>query len=165
MIAFIKVNFLILVILIFTITTRLIFLDQFPIGLTHDELNYIIAAKSLFWTGNFAPGTAPAIIPTNMSNYTVVIAEVPVLFLAPLIGPFNMTLFLSRMMGAILSTTIVLAIFLLTKHLTKNHTIALIAAIVTTINPWSFLLGRTIFESNFFVAFFLCGFLLLIKNH
>lgn len=165
MIAFIKVNFLILIILIFTVTTRLIFLDQFPVGLTHDELNYIIAAKSLFWTGSFPTGTAPAVIPTSMTNYTVVIAEVPTLLLAPLIGPFNMTLFLSRMMGAILSTTIVLAIFLLTKHLTKNRTTALIAAIVTAINPWSFLLGRTIFESNFFVAFFLWGFLVLIKNH
>lgn len=165
MIVFIKVNFLILIILIFTIITRLIFLNQFPVGLTHDELNYIIAAKSLFWTGSFPTGTAPAVIPTSMTNYTVVIAEVPTLLLAPLIGPFNMTLFLSRMMGAILSTTIVLAIFLLTKHLTKNRTTALIAAIATAINPWSFLLGRTIFESNFFVAFFLWGFLVLIKNH
>lgn len=165
MIKFIRINFLLLIILIFTFATRIIFLDQFPIGLTHDELNYIIAAKSLFWTGNFAPGTAPAVIPTNMSNYTVVIAEVPALLLAPLVGSLHTTLFFSRIVGAILSTLIVLGIFLLAKHLTDNRMIALIASIVATINPWSFLMGRTIFESNFFVAFFLWGFLVLIKNY
>lgn len=162
--SFIKTNITLLLILIFTIFIRMVFLDRFPIGITHDELNYIIAAKSLFWTGGFAPGTAPAVISTNMSNYSVVIAEIPALLLAPLIGPFNTTLFLSRIVGSFLSMAIALVIFLLTKHLTRNRTIALIATMMTAINPWSFLMGRTIFESNFFVAFFLWGFLILIKN-
>jgi hypothetical protein len=73
-------------ILLLTFFLRTVLLNQFPIGITHDELNYIIAAKSLFYTGGFAPGSAPAIFPTTMTNLNTNIPEVPGLLLAPLIG-------------------------------------------------------------------------------
>jgi len=160
----IRDNLFLIIILFLSLFLRIIFLNHFPIGMTHDELNYIIAAKSLFWTRNFAPGTAPAVLPTQMSQFTVTIAEVPAFLLALLIGPLETSLFTSRFMGALLSTSIILAVYFLVKKLTGKKLYALICSLLLTINPWSFLTGRTVFEVNFFVAFWLWGFLILLHN-
>lgn len=164
MIKIIQKNLLLIIIIVFSLFFRLLWLDRFPIGITHDELNYIIAAKSIFWTGGFAPGTAPAIFPTNMANFDITIAEIPVLILSPLIGFFSFSLFTSRVVGAIFSVFSVLAVYLIAKHLTNNWRLAMVSSLIMAINPWSILLGRTIFETNFFVAFFLWGFVVLLKN-
>jgi len=157
-------HFVLIGVVAFALFIRLIFLNRFPIGMSHDELNYIIAAKSLFWAHLFPPGTAPAVLPISMSNFTVIIAEVPALILAPLIGIFSSSLFISRVLGAILSVSTVLAVYFIAFHITKKRSVALICALLMSINPWSFLMGRTIFEVNFFVAFFLWGFLVLLKS-
>ncbi|MCL5019948.1 MAG: hypothetical protein M1426_05745 [Patescibacteria group bacterium] len=161
---FVKKNVAILLIVFFSFFIRIVFLDQYPPGITHDELNYVIAAKSLFWGKSFTPGTAPAVLPTAMANYDVVIADVPALILAVTTGPFNNSLLASRILGAILSTFIVLSVFLLTKHFTQSTKISLITSFISAINPWSLLMGRTIFEVNFFDFFFLWGFLVLLYN-
>ncbi|MBI2405580.1 hypothetical protein HYV21_00810 [Candidatus Microgenomates bacterium] len=153
---------MLLLILIFTFLSRLLLLDKFPIGITHDELNYVIAAKSLYWTKNFAPGTAPAVFSTDMTNFSVTIAEVPASILAFFIGPLDTSLFTSRIIGAILNSSIVLAMYFLVKRLINSKLIALLTSLVLAINPWSFLMGRTIFETNFFVAFFLWGSVILL---
>lgn len=158
-------NNLFLIILLFSsLFLKTILLNQFPTGITHDELNYIIAAKSLFWTGNFAPGTAPAVFPTRLAESSVTVAEIPALLLSPLIGPLETSLFTSRVLGALLSTSVILAVYFLVKRLTGKQLYTLICALVLTINPWSFLMGRTVFEVNFFVAFFLWGFLILLHS-
>jgi hypothetical protein len=160
----IKNNLYLLIGLVFVFMLRVIFLNRFPIGITHDELNYIFSAKSLFLTHSFPPGTAPAIFPTKMANFNVTIAEVPTFFLAPFIGPIDFSLFFSRVAGAFLSTAIALVIFLIVRHFTGRRNIAYVCLLLAAINPWAFLMGRTIFEVNFFVAFFLWGFWVLVKN-
>lgn len=158
-------NILVLIaILVFALLIRVILLNRFPIGITHDELNYVIAAKSLFWTNSFSPGTAPAVLHTAMSNFTVTVAEIPALILAPIVGMLSSSLFTSRVVGSILSVMTVLAVYFIALHISKKRNVALICALLMTVNPWSILMGRTIFEVNFFVAFFLWGFLVLIKS-
>ncbi len=139
-------------------------MGNFPIGMTHDELNNIFTARSLFLTHAFAPGTAPAVLPTAMSNFTVTVPEVPVAILTLLIGAFPFSLFAGRLIGAILSVLSILAVYLIALHVTKKRLFAIICALLMSINPWSFLLGRTMAELNFFVVFFLWGFFVLIKS-
>jgi len=155
---------LLFLIIAFTFVSRAAFLDKFPIGITHDELNYIISAKSLFWDKSFAPGTAPSILPTKMSNYTVTVAEVPTFILSAIIGPFPLSLFTGRIVGAILSTITAILLYFLTKRITDNDKAALISSLLFAINPWGFLMGRSIFEVNFYIVFFLLGLLILIKQ-
>lgn len=159
-----KFNYITPTIIVFTLITRIIFLNKFPIGITHDELNYIISAKSLFINKSFAPGTAPALLPTEMKNYTVTVAEVPSLILSPLIGNLPMSLFNARMIGAIFNTITGIALYLLSMEITKSKKTALISLLLFAINPWSFLMGRSVFEVNFYLAFMLLGLLVLIKN-
>jgi len=155
----------VLSIFLFALAIRLAYLGKFPIGITHDELNYIIAAKSLFFTGNFAPGTASAILPVSMGNATVVIAEVPAYILSLLIGWTDSSLFASRVWGAVFSSVTVIVFYFLILELLDNKKVALVSALVMAFNPWSILMGRTAFEVNFFVFFFLSGFLVLLKSH
>jgi hypothetical protein len=63
-----------------------------------------------------------------------------------------------------LSTLTVLAVFIIAKHLTGNKLFALLSAAVMSINPWSFLMGRTVFEVNFYLFFMLWAFILIILN-
>lgn len=150
-----KKHWLLILGLLFVFATRVLLLNKFPIGITHDELNYFIAAKSLLWTHTFAPGTAPAIFPNKLSNFTVTIAEVPAIIFA---------LLPSRYMGAILSVLMAWAVYLLARKLTGSRKTAYISLFLVAINPWSFLMGRTMFEVNFFVTFFLWGFYILLNN-
>jgi len=159
-----KDNIFLVAVLFFAFLVRIIYLGQFPIGMTHDELNNIFAAKSLFWTFSFPPGTAPAILPINMSNFTITIPEVPALFLAPLVGPLQSSMFNARIAGAILSVLSVLAIYFIVLHITKKRIYAQLSMLIMAINPWSILMGRTMCELNFFIAFFLWGFLILINS-
>lgn len=158
-----KKNIFLLLGLVMVFLTRVVLLGQFPTGITHDELNYVIAAKSLFWAGSFAPGTAPALLPTSMSHFNVVIAEVPAMFLSILIGLLPTTLFTARFVAMILGVLTGLAIYLLVEKLTNSKKVALVSLFVYIINPWAYLTGRTIFEVNFFVAFFFWGFWLLLR--
>ena len=159
-----KDNLFLIAVLLFAFFIRVIFLNNFPIGMTHDELNNIFSAKSLFWTHFFAPGTSPAILPTSMSHFTVTVPEVPAIILAVLIGPFPFSMFLGRVVGAVLSVLAILAVYFIALHITKKHSFAQICILLMAINPWSILLGRTMAELNFFVVFFLWGFLVLIRS-
>lgn len=148
---------------IVALVIRVFLLHRFPIGITHDELNYIIAAKSIFYTGGFAPGTASALLPSGLDNLTVVIAEVPAILLTALIGWAENSLFNARIVGAVFSSTSIVVFYFLVKKLFDKR-IALITSLVFAFNPWSILMGRTIFEVNFFVLFFLIGFLVLLHQ-
>lgn len=156
---------LLLILVILNLLSRVVLLEKTPIGITHDELNYIISAKSLFWNKDFAPGTAPAILPTKMANYTVTVAEVPALILSILIGPLPLTLFTARMVGAILNTGVMLLVYFIAKEITQSKKTAITSALIFLINPWSFLMGRSIFETNFYLLFLLSALLILIKNN
>jgi hypothetical protein len=159
-----KDNLFLILVLAFAFFIRVILLDRFPIGMTHDELNNIFTAKSLFYTGSYAPGTAPAVLPSSMAYSTVTVPEVVVSTLSILIGPFPMSLLMGRIVGALLSVSSVLAVYFIALHLTGRRIFAQISMVLMALNPWSILLGRTMAELNFFVAFFLWGFLVLLKS-
>lgn len=159
-----KDNFFLITVLVFAFLLRVILLDKFPIGMTHDELNHIITAKSLFFEHTFVPGTGPAVLPTNMLYSTVTVPEVSSIVLATLIGGIPLSLFTSRIVGALFSVLAIWAVYYIALHITKKRLFAQITILLLAINPWSFLLGRTMAELNFFVAFFLLGFLVLLKS-
>lgn len=154
----------IILIAVLALFLRLVWLGKFPIGITHDELNYIISAKSLFRVSHFAPGTAPAVFPTSMDLFTVTVAEIPSFILALTTGFLKLSLFNSRFIGALFSSLSVVLVYFIVLTLTNVKIYAITSSLVMAVNPWSFLMGRTIFEVNFFVFFFLAGMLVLLKN-
>ncbi len=139
-------------------------MGSYPIGLTHDELNYIISSKSILTTGKFAPGTAPSLLPVSMNHYDVVIAEVPALLMSIFVAPFKFSLLTGRYPSAILAFLTVIVLYKLTDYLFKNKRLAFLVGLAYSLNPWSILTGRTAFEVNYFVFFFFTGLLILLRN-
>ncbi len=155
---------LVIILFVVSFVIRIYRLGSYPIGITHDELNYIIAAKSFFNSFSFAPGTAPAVIPTRMAWSDVVIAEVPVVILSLLIGFLRLSLLNARIWGALMGSINVVLVFLLSEKLFKKRPLSLLSSVIFLINPWSLLMGRTLFEVNFYLFFFLAGFLVLLRT-
>lgn len=150
-----KNTFLILIFLLalFLRTWRL---HLFPISIIHDELNYILNAKSLFYTGQNIPLTASSLLSWGEKNWDVVISEVPSVILAPWIGIMPLTQFNARLPFAFLGSFSVILLFLITKKL-LGEKIAKITAVIFAFNPWSIHFSRMALEVSFASFFFLLG--------
>lgn len=156
-----KVLFLILSIALFL---RIWFLDIFPPSMIHDELNYVMNAKSLYQTGKSIPLTASALFSWGEKDFDVVISEIPSYIIMFLVGPSPLSQFNSRIIYAIFGVLSVLLVYLITKNL-LNEKIANFAALFMAVNPWSIHTSRNALEVTFASFFFLMGtYLLLSKN-
>lgn len=162
----IKSNLYFLLVLLLSLLLRIFWLNNFPISITHDEMEYIMQAKSIFYTGQGIP-TAPlfGILSWGQHVSGNVLAELPSFLIAPLIGPFASSQFLARLPYALLSSFTVIIIYSLFKILTGNKNLALLASLVLAVNPWSIHFGRTSFEFTFSVFFYLTAVYLVARNN
>jgi len=157
-----KITFLLLVVL--SLFLRVLWLDKFPVGMTHDELNYIMNAKSVFNTGENIPWTSSALFSWGEKNFDVVISELPSLIIAPWIGLTRLNQFNARIPYAIVSTFSVVFLFLILRDF-LGEKIAFWAGLTMALNPWSIHFGRTAFEVNFALLFYLVGIYFILKGH
>lgn len=162
----IKNNKVLLLIFVTALFLRTVYLDTFPVAITHDEHEYIMNARSLFYTGENIPFTPLGFLLGSSTEYDQAIAEIPSYILAPLIGPFPESQFLARLPFAIVSSFTVVLIYLIVFTLTNKKSLSLIAALILAFNPWSIHFGRTAFEFNFALFFYLIGiyFLIIFNN-
>jgi 4-amino-4-deoxy-L-arabinose transferase-like glycosyltransferase len=158
-------NFLPLVLIIVLASVlRLLWLDKVPNAIGGDELTYVINAKSLFLTGTDISGTWNPLTGFifQYPAYTLPQAELPYYLLAPIVGATDFSLFTARITYSIISILSVLLIFLIAKELIDRR-VGLIAGFIAAINPWFIYLGRTSYEGNPAIFFFLLALLVLIK--
>lgn len=130
-------------IVIFSAIIRLIFLSVIPSGINNDELHFVMNAKSIFYgftniEGNLNP---------------LKLGEVSSFIFSPIIGPFPSNLFTARLPYALIGCLSVVLIYLITNKLTGNISLAIISALVVSINPWAIYVSRTSFDAP--VAIFL----------
>ena len=130
-------------IVIFSAIIRLVFLNIIPGGINNDELHFVMNAKSIFYGFTNIEGN---LNPQKLS-------EVSSLIFSPIIGPLPTNLFTARLPYALIGSLTVLLIYLITFRLTKNTSLALISALVVSVNPWSIYVSRTSFDAP--VAIFL----------
>ncbi len=150
-------------ILIFALILRLWWLNRLPVGITYDEVEYVLDAKAIYFTGKDISGSwSPLSLITKPVG--VLTAEFPALIISPLIGPLELSLFTARLPYALASVLMVFVLYLIAQELFNSKKVALIAALLLSINPWSFHFGRTAFESPMAILFYLIGLYLLLKN-
>lgn len=161
---FVRANFYLILIFCLALLLRVWWLDIFPIGLTHDEHEYIMQAKSLFYTGQGIP-SAPlfGIFSWGQQGSGNVLAELPSFLIAPIVGPFNSSQFIARLPYAFISSLMTIVVYFIFYALTKKKSLALLASLVLTLNPWSIHFGRTSFELIFAVFFYLVGIYFVVK--
>lgn len=150
-------------ILIFALILRLWWLNKFPVSLTYDEVEYVLDAKAIFYTGRDISGSwSPFSLATKPIG--VLTAELPALLTSPFIGPVTPSLFTARFPYALSSMLLILIVYLISQELLKSKRIALIAALLLSINPWSFHFGRTAFEAPLAILFYLTASCILLKT-
>lgn len=158
-----KIFFLPIIIFLLSFFIRTWQLNLFPVAMVHDELNYVMNAKSLYETGKNIPLTASSLFSWGENNWDVVISEIPSYLVLPWVGPNEMNQFNARVVYALVSSLSVVVLYFIAEKL-LNKEIALFAGIAMALNPWSIHFGRTSLEVNFATFFFLLGILVYLKN-
>ena len=157
-----KDNFFLLLTIILASGLRLIWIDKVPSAVGGDELTYIITAKfmALNWSdaiGNWNP------LSIFIFHYPHEIqAEMSYFLIFPFLKFFAMNIVSVKLIFAILSTSTVPLIYLITYEFFGKKT-AVIASFVAAINPWSVFIGRTSFEVVPEIFFALLSLYILLK--
>ncbi|MFA5026103.1 MAG: glycosyltransferase family 39 protein [Candidatus Shapirobacteria bacterium] len=151
---FLKNNKIIILILILASILRLVLLDRIPTGISNDELHFVLNAKSVFQRFTSLSGAkwSPLsfqTIPDEVSS------ELPFITIAPIVGPLPTNLFTARLPYVIVGVLSIFLIYLITKKLSKNNSVALVSALIAALNPWSIYVNRTSFDAPLALFFFL----------
>lgn len=153
--------FYLLLILIFALGLRLLWLDRVPIAIADDELDYILDAKAIFLDGRDLSGEwSPLSLTTP--PHQVPKAELPALLISPLIGPMKFSLFSARLPYVIWGLVFLIFLFLTAQRVFGKE-VALWVALVTAINPWGFYFSRTAFEAPLALTFYLIALFIIVS--
>lgn len=155
-----KISLSLIFIILLSFLLRFIWLDRVPVGLSNDELDYVLNAKALFFTGSDISGTWKPL------SFTAPTSSFPKSEITPLItflsiGPLSLSLILSKLIYVFVATGTVVVIYLITERLIgKKEAVAV--GLVASINPWLIFLGRTAYDSPLAIFFFLVAFYVLL---
>ena len=153
-------NKLLFGILLLALFLRGIFLDRVPVAISGDEMIYSFIAKFILLTGSDISGTWN---PLSIFLFQYPLGAFPQAELPYFLSFFSFgSLFLSKLPHVIFSVGIIYALYLLTKQLFTEKT-ALWVAFLACINPWLIVIGRTGYEMNLAMFFYILGFYLLLK--
>ncbi|MDD3998568.1 MAG: hypothetical protein PHR98_00485 [Candidatus Shapirobacteria bacterium] len=141
-------------ILILSALLRLICLNKIPAGINNDELHFVMNAKSIFYGYSNIEG--------NINPFKL--GELSSLLFSPIIGPVPSNLFTARLPYAFIGCLSVLQIYLLVKRIAKNERLALVSALIFSINPWSVYVSRTSFDAPIAIFFYLFSINLLASK-
>lgn len=141
---------------------RTILLDKIPIGIVHDNMIFVLNAKSFFYTGHDVTGKwnpfSLTPIPDEPSQ-----AELPYIYLAPIIGLLPSSLFAAHLFHAVINSIFVLILFLITKKLLGKWP-AFLVGLVACFNPWDIFFARSAFETSIAMSFYIFGFYILLNT-
>ena len=151
-------------IVILTLTTRLVRLDWSPPSLSNDEISiaydaYSVSKTSMDEHGNF--------LPISFQSHNTYKAPLTAYLDILSIKIFGNNEYGARMPSAILGCLTVLFLGLLVWKLTNNKKLALVTSLVLAITPWHIYTSRMALESNvalFWVILMIYGLLVGIKD-
>lgn len=149
------------------ILTRFYKLGQAPAGLYIDEAGQGYSAYSILKTGKDEFGKA---FPIVFRSFTDFKTPVYIYLVVPLIPIFGLTKFTVRFPSFFFSILTIPVLYYLITELTKElkfksaKLLGVVACLLLAISPWHILFGRTNFECNVALFFFLTGVLLFYKS-
>src|SRR3989344_3421303 len=140
---------------------RLLWLDRVPTGISNDELDNVLNAKAVFFTGSDLSGAWSPFSLSPISTYYDQ-SELAAIVISPILSFLPLNLFSARLPFAIASTISVVFIFLIANKLLGKNT-AVISGIVSAINPWFIFIGRSGLDVNLSLMFCLIAIYLLLR--
>jgi 4-amino-4-deoxy-L-arabinose transferase-like glycosyltransferase len=131
-----------------------------PTGVSNDELDYILNAKSVFLQQSDISNTwNPFSLTTPKSSFPQ--AEIAPLIMAFLIGILPLSLFFSKLSYALISIGTIIIIYLIAKRL-FDQKVAVIAGLIASVNPWLIFFGRTAYDTPLAIFFYLFALYVLL---
>jgi 4-amino-4-deoxy-L-arabinose transferase-like glycosyltransferase len=143
------------------IVTRFYKLGLAPAGLYVDEAGQGYSAYSILKTGKDEFGKTFPIVFRSLTDFKT---PIYIYLIAPLIPIFGLNAFTVRFPSFLFSILTIPILYFLIKHFLKNEKLALISSLLLAISPWHILFGRTNFECNVALFFFLSGVLAFYKS-
>jgi 4-amino-4-deoxy-L-arabinose transferase-like glycosyltransferase len=151
-----------IVIVIISSFFRFILLDRIPSGISNDELDYVLTAKSVFLTGKEINGVWSPISFTMDPAYLLApVARVTYLIISPFIGILHFSLFNARLPYVLINIGLIVIIYLIARRI-LNSKVALFAGLIASINPWLIFIGRTAYEAPVSLFFAYLSFYILL---
>ncbi len=156
--------FHLLTILIVAVLCRFLFLDTIPTGITNDELDYVLNAKSLWMTGkDMSQRWSPYFLTPPTGTFPM--AELPSVLMAPFVGPLPLSLFTARFGYACIGSLLSILLYFLSYRLFRSQKISFIVGLCVAVNPWCIFFSRTGLDAPVAVFFYyLFFFFALSKN-
>jgi len=136
-----------------------------PVGLTHDEIHQFVYAKSVWFTGHGAAGTAAGAIDIDpYCDGNCVFGELPSWALAPW-AALPLTFPWIKLPFVLLSLGLVFVVGKLFERLTENKNVGLITGLLMAVNPWAVFFGRSAYENIFSYFLYFLGILILVGKN
>lgn len=151
------------VIIFVLVLSRFFYLDRFPVGMSHDEIEYTLSSKtySLFGVDLSNTPFPQSIFQTKTEG---IISFLPPILLSPYFGSVSINQFTTRLLYIIINLLTAFTFFFLVKKLLKNKTLALISVIIFLANPWSFYFSKSAIEPPFALLFYLLAILFILDS-
>lgn len=152
------ISFILLVFIVFLgILTRFYKLGEIPAGLYLDEAGQGYSAYSILKTGKDEFGK---VFPIVFRSFVDFKTPVYIYMVAPLIPLFGLTAFTVRFPSFLFSILTLPLIYLLLEKISPKKIsvpLSILTSFLIAISPWHILFGRTNFECNVALFFFLAG--------
>lgn len=159
-----KNNFVLVTLILFGVIVRFLWLDKIPVGITHDDADVVLSAKSLWVSGRDISGTT---FPTTLffNKTPGKISGLPSVILAPIIGSTSLNLFYVHFVYVLVNILTIFFIARIVFNFSKDTRLYLITLFIGLFNPWLFVYSRYPTEAPFALLFALIGINLLFKEN
>ncbi len=144
--------FVLSLIVLLGIVTRFLWLDKIPVGITHDDADVVLSAKSFWEMGTDISGTK---FPTSLffNKTSGKISGLPSFILAPLLGLFSLNLLTVHFVYIVINLLTIFFIAIISYQFFKNKKIAVFVFVAGLLNPWLFIYSRYPTEAPFALLF------------
>ncbi|HOY61454.1 MAG TPA: hypothetical protein PK045_03035 [Candidatus Woesebacteria bacterium] len=135
---------------------RFVWLDKFPSGMSHDEIEYVMSAKSYWEKGSDLSGIRfpESIFRTKTEG---IISFLPAMLLAPIYGNIPLSQTTARLPYGLLNLLTGCGLFLWIREIFKNKKIAIWGLILFLFSPWSFYFSRMASDTAWALMFSVFG--------
>ncbi len=156
-----QTNFLLVIIFIIFLASRLYKIDSIPASVYWDEASIGYNAYSVLTTGKDEWGET---LPLHFRAFGEF--KLPVYVYSVVISEFvfGVNTFAVRFPSVIFGTLSVIGLYFLVLELTKKKSVALLGSFVFSITPWFFIFSRTGYEAVSGLAFFIWAVYFLLRS-
>ena len=151
---------LVLILIIISLCLRFYKLDQVPASLYYDEIDYGLQARSLIETGKDYRGEFS---PFYVHSFNDIRAPIPAYFTTVSTLIFTSPELQVRGANALLGSLVVVLIFYLIKFMMGKNSLAFLAGLIFTTNPWQIQFSRFNHEVMSMAALYLLALLIFYR--